>query len=632
MGAGASIPGATPSKFTLNVAQNRFPSNFSAPMVPQASQSPPQVMNSISKCLNPDNSVNTSATIYNGRCMKCASTKQVFYAKGNTASATWSAALPNTSFNGGTVQTTPVQYMDLIGAKQACMATSMCDGITRSSDGTYVMMKGSTIPSTGKTSYTMTSAGSGARVSPADSKYYQGQLLSSQDIPRAFADDYRGTTAAAPTPPTAPNTVPETLVQSVLNLIPQSLNFGVQQQSYLNAITSPWTPYYNIEGLERTLRESAIPQSLNRGSGSGSGSGSAAIDYGICVGSCDPQHSLHDPIQMYYDSANRKYILWGTTCHDDSEKTIYKPSIAALYTPQKGMNCPPIDGATYEYINRECKQQCQSDEIDQGNSCRQASSIRKISVPRYSCPNGVSLLDNRCLADCPSGFVSRGEYCIPTPQTATAPIEATAGSGSGTIKCIQTPYMDNSKWLCDSQADLDTLLAGQQATSGSSIIPTGATYVNPNDVVCVTDDPETGMYLCDSVSNAMAKNNLDSMRTDLSTTCNKLGKAYLDLSNNLTIFSTANTNVIKTTTQITNIYGTLKNSYNAMCTGSEQNLEMCRNFSKDMDQLNNIINSGSYSASSIERNIINPIKIATASRENLLAQIQQFNCPRSSYT
>lgn len=35
------------------------------------------------------------------------------------------------------------------------------------------------------------------------------------------------------------------------------------------------------------------------------------IDTGICVGPCDPQHTMHDPIQMYYDkmTAGAGYTL-----------------------------------------------------------------------------------------------------------------------------------------------------------------------------------------------------------------------------------------------------------------------------------------------------------------------------------
>jgi hypothetical protein len=327
------------------------------------------------------------------------------------------------------------------------------------------------------------------------------------------------------------------------------------------------------------------------------------------------------------DTANPLYVLYGTTCHDSSMIKIDKPSIPAIYTPGRGEECPSISNVIYTKVSNYCVAQCPADQVDTGSGCRGAPKPRESVSPSYSCPSSLRRIDNVCVFPCGPGLELKGEYCETIPAISTP--NTGSGSGSGSIKCVRTSqgystkYQGSSgsslrvnKWLCESEEDLSKLLVGYKSNTGTTY------YVNPNDIVCVSDDASTGMYYCQTVSEAV--NGVeDSQRDDYSQTCDNLVKAYYDLSGNLDVLSNARTNAQNARVQVANIKITLDGVYASMCGNSRTSLSaMCTRLQSQLNQLMQNINAGDGATS----NVLNPIQIAIASRDNLVAQMTKFHC------
>jgi len=274
-----------------------------------------------------------------------------------------------------------------------------------------------------------------------------------------------------------------------------------------------------------------------------------------------------------------------------------------------------------EYTEKgsQCIEQCAAgSELDQNGNCVMPDIPRTSIVPNYACPTGFTELDMICIYPnpCESGHTLNGEYCEPPVS-----IVPTTG-GSTTINCTRTSYGYSSnrgsstavnKWLCDSSEDLNALIAGPAASS--------STYIGPNDIVCVADDPTTGMYYCQSIADA--KNKVDNgMRENVTKVCTNLTKAYYDLSNNLNILSSARTNAQNTTTQVAAIQRTLLGVYTSMCSSTAGSSPICNQMASQLDSLSQNVNSGSSRVSGV----LNPIQVAMASRDTLVAQMTKFQC------
>jgi hypothetical protein len=464
------------------------------------------------------------------------------------------------------------------------------------------------------------------------------------NIPRAFADDYMGPAAASKP---ASSTTSGILAMyntaaGALGDMMSSLGAAAAFELYANSLQNS-SNYYTIVGLERQISDVTTSGSGTLGSGSTSGSGTlgsgstsgsgtlgsgstsgsgtlgsgstsgSILDYGVCVGPCDSEHPIHDPIQLYRSVEDKIISLYGTTCHEATRITIDQPFIPAIYTPQIGGNCP----TGYILSGTQCVKDCPYGTGDSGSQCTGNSGKRPSTVASYVCPTGTSLIDTVCVYPCESGHVRDGEYCQPPQQTTSlgsrSSINCTKtaygysqGSGSGTL----------SKWLCDSQEDLYALIN----FSGSS--STGETsYVNQNDIVCAADDPTTGMYYCQSVSDAI--NQVPSYeRTHIQATCNNLVKAYYDLSNNLDILASASTSANNASQKVAAIQMTLQSIRDSQCRGTSGSSTLCNSLNTQINALSTNINSGSGAIA----NVSTPIQIAVASRENLIAKMNQFQC------
>jgi hypothetical protein len=618
--------------------------------------SDPKIFPAQCKCLNANGTVNKDAYVYNNTCVKCASPNQLFYARGAMSNKfQWSEEYKNkylSIYNDRVTKAIDQKpFTSLNDAKTMCETDSSCTGITRSYDKegkSYYYLRAGTVlkgrvplsggsagsekvigvgdsekvissASLGGSGSSRGSDGSGDNFPTRDSSWIKGasgsstvlvglrkgSVYSSLDIPSAFADDYISPVArGASIFSIIPTTVTD-LINSMANNILQTASAWA---SFQNSVQNPNT-YYQLVGVERQLSAASKPS-----------------DNGICVAPCDPKHTLHDPIQMIIDSATSPslYVLYGTTCHDATQKIISKPSLPGIYTPQVGADC----SIGYDLNTAgSCVQECSSNSIDNGSSCANNSIRRPSKAPNYTCPLNLIQNGDICLHPCEDGYAEDGDYCEPVATKVDLP---------STINCVQTPYTYSTKyygsgtrptsvtkWLCDSEDDQTMLLEGP---TGSSIISGTNAYVNKNDIVCYADDSSTGMYYCQTVFDAI--NNPDYTKIDNhSTTCDSMTKAYFDLSNNLTSLLSAQTTANSASVQMMGIKMTLESTIGKMCgtgsgSGSGSSSGTCNTLRTLLNSLHSNINSGSGAISGV----LSPINVAIASRDNLIGLLRNAKC------
>ena len=590
------------------------------------------------KCYNGDGTLNKSAYIYKNqfnknKCVKCSSLKDTFYPKGAAStSSTWSDEHKNKwmslfySVNGavvGAVDPNDHAFYDIKDAKDACEANVNCRGITKTYETTgepYFSLRAGPLFSTADEA-----GGTGTRgtlidrtnVTPNDSSWVRTESATGRkvelealhtgfsfdttnDIPRSFADDYVGTFAKATTP-----TEVELGSSSPFDII-QMMSVAVLQAqtawaSFQNSVQND--TYYKLVGVERRLEPDKV-----------------STDKGICVGQCDKEHSLHDDIQILYDSAassktygSPAYILYGTTCHSNSYLRFPRPSIPAKYVPQEGKLC----SENYQESGSRCIRQCGADTVDSGSSCTTNPKDRAFVNPEYRCPRNLRQIDSVCVHECPQGFTADGDYCQPEIGSAAIP---------STINCTRTDYGYSAgsgsgklnKWLCESYSDLTELLKDPNA--GSGITGVNA-YTTPDDIVCYADDPSTAMYYCSSIDDFI-NTVLDAKRENLSTSCDTLKKSYVDLSDNLTILMSAQTSATSATEQISVIETTLETVISDICsTGGSPSSATCTTLNRLLTLLRST-QSGGTSLSSITI----PLQVGVQSRDNVVDMLRKYKC------
>jgi hypothetical protein len=704
MGATQSFQSAEVSVYQYNMLYGKPSDNFKNAKLPSSQIKKPYRVKGTCVCLNPDGTPNKEAFQYNGGCYKCSSKRDVFYARGDITNDSWGASkLNQVPINLTSVGYT--QYGTLDEAKQACESVTSCGAVLEDFDyssgyakytlATGIQGAGSGV-TTGKTGWELTrgdtqysfggsisgstltiaesaptfpgfpllltgigvadntqitgSYGNSYTITPAQSVALtnmkamkistfdkgpitiRGQAASSLPIPRAFAEDYVSpTTLSRPTLTSPASPASGGILSDAINYLANAVSVSSAFDIVAQGIENPNT-YYIMDGTSRKLRGDPVP-----------------TDFGICVGPCDPQHPIHDPIQLVYEplSSQRLFTLTGTTCSDSTKNTIDQPSIPATYIQQEGEDCDNSAASgyggsqtnlpVYSKVNQAgssiCRAECPYGTIDnEDGTCTKTTIPRPSVQPSYSsCPPGYTKVDSLCVAPCDPGFMLDGEYCVPTT---TSGLTSLSNAGSNRINCTAQPFTTTSvsvsgsrstsgsstatKWLCDTQADVDALLAGPSTTSG-----TFRTYTTPNDTICLADDPTTGMYFCQTIQEAKdATPNYISW--GMYETCDNLVKAYYDLSNNLTILAQASLNARNTNEQLRNIQISLQNSINAMCpaSSSTSGSSTCNLLLSQLSDLQRSIATGGSRVNTI----LNPVSLAIESRTQLVAQMDKFQC------
>jgi hypothetical protein len=200
--------------------------------------------------------------------------------------------------------------------------------------------------------------------------------------------------------------------------------------------------------------------------------------------------------------------------------------------------------------NQVCYSPCPAGKTASGTNCITPNQPRPAGeyTLGLKCNKGEELVNDKCKSVCPDGTYPDGDICTPIKKIIAPP---------KTINCISVPFGTVKKWMCESQDDADNLVAGPS---------TNLAYASPDDQVCVTDDPTTAMYFCQSVADAISENNTSiNIRKNYSATCGNLLKNYTDLSTSLTSFETirtsiqdGNTQLGAATTALDSVYAQLK--------------------------------------------------------------------------
>ena len=284
-------------------------------------------------------------------------------------------------------------------------------------------------------------------------------------------------------------------------------------------------------------------------------------------------------------------------------------TIRTTRTPTEQKSSLTLCSSTEELIGTNCVTKCPPNDISSSTTCVAAPSTTRTGyAATYKCNSNETMLNGVCTTKCPEGTYPDGELCVPEQKVVAIP---------STIKCISTAFGSSKKWLCDTEAAAAALLKDPSKTTS---------YVDPNDQVCIADDPTTNMYYCQSGADAKEKTGfLREIKMDYRATCDNVKKNYFDLSNNLTSLlliqsgmSTGRDELARAKTALDSIYTQL----NCANPASAQVTAICTQIQTG----STAIGIDSNDIGSVITNITAPIQAAISSRDSLLASITNFQC------
>lgn len=177
-----------------------------------------------------------------------------------------------------------------------------------------------------------------------------------------------------------------------------------------------------------------------------------------------------------------------------------------------------------ELVGYNCLKQCSDNQTSDDVNCT-PQPIPRTAYPEgqtQTCGPNENLKDGVCVSKCPPGSVLNGLNCVT--------------EGFQDSSCTETAYGAYKKFLCDTNALASSKLKEK---------------LNPQDQVCVADDPTTGMYFCQSAKDARYNTGfLNKVRANYSNSCDRYMKYYLDMSNNLTNLVNAQSGMTNGTGQL----------------------------------------------------------------------------------
>lgn len=220
---------------------------------------------------------------------------------------------------------------------------------------------------------------------------------------------------------------------------------------------------------------------------------------------------------------------------------------------QKNGNLNPCN-PDEELVGYNCLKRCSDNQTSDDVNCT-PQPIPRTAYPEgqaQTCGPNETLQDGVCVSKCPPGSVLNGLQCVT--------------EGFQASSCTETAYGIYKKFLCDTSSLASSKLKEK---------------LNPQDQVCIADDPTTGMYFCQSVKDAKLNTGfLNKVRSNYSSSCDKFMKYYLDMSNNLTNLVNAQSGMTHGTGQLTAALASLDSIYNGLqCVDSKVNV--CLNSPSD---------------------------------------------------
>lgn len=343
--------------------------------------------------------------------------------------------------------------------------------------------------------------------------------------------------------------------------------------------------------------------------------GTALID-GKCIPPSVPARLTQDATYIapcpsgYTDSNGGCYQNCPTGSRDLGNNTCQIPNgIRLSAAPKQQKSALTIcNFATEELIGTQCVTKCAAGLVTTPTTCAQPSTKRTGYTATSTCSSNEVLLNGVCTTKCPDGTYPDGELCVPNMKIVAAP---------SSIKCTSSVFGKAKKWLCDTQEAATTLLKDPSSTTS---------YVDPNDQVCIADDPTTSMYYCESGAEAKANTGfIKIVRNDYKATCDNVKKNYMDLSNNITSLLLIQSGVSTGRIQLANAKAALDSihtKFNCATPSSLQVAAICQQIKAG----STAINTNSTNIGSILSDITTPIVDAMASRDSLLASIANFQC------
>ena len=256
-----------------------------------------------------------------------------------------------------------------------------------------------------------------------------------------------------------------------------------------------------------------------------------------------------------------------------------------------------------------CVKKCDlSSTTQETTTCTPLSIIPPIAYETELCNKNETLKGGVCVTTCPDGKFPDGELCIGDPKIVEVP---------STIKCMSSSFGSVKKWLCPTQADADILLKNPSPITS---------YVNAKDQICVTDDPTTLMYFCQTAEEA--RNNTgydDDIRNNYYSTCDQLMKNLIDIKNSIETIKTLQDNLSQGTLQLSGANITLTTIYKKLkcdTTPLDQNVTICQILKRGSDA----IDLNSTDVNKTFNSIMINIQTAFSAQKSVLTNVIAFNC------
>ncbi len=189
-----------------------------------------------------------------------------------------------------------------------------------------------------------------------------------------------------------------------------------------------------------------------------------------------------------------------------------------------------------------------------------------------------------------------------------------------TIKCTAQTFGALKQYLCESEEEATKIIAGPTDKT--------KTYLGPGDQVCVTDDPDSGIYTCKDLTQSPddTEDFRFQLQEDYDTTCDNIVKNYLDISSNLVSLNSMKDTISSSTTGLDTTRSNLKTLYmNMKCvgmTGAGRTKTICDAIKAGLDELRT---QGTITNSVLEQ-VTGPLQKMVDSRNSLKGSVDSFRC------
>ena len=212
-------------------------------------------------------------------------------------------------------------------------------------------------------------------------------------------------------------------------------------------------------------------------------------------------------------------------------------TIRTFKPPFKTEKKVPICNTDEHFIHGQCAKTCTENELSDSVNCtpKSISRTRDSEVESQICKSNEIFYKGTCIYDCPPGTKKIGGSCV---------------EGFQATSCTKTSFGSYNKWLCDTEELATNMLNNS---------------LDPNDQICIADDPTTGMYFCESVRDILNNTGYaNRVQMNYSSSCDVFMKSYTDLSNNLTNIVNMQTGLMNGDTQLNNATQTLDQIYKGL--------------------------------------------------------------------